>query len=132
MSKNHLSRKKRSPSAAVRADDAATVRAPNSAALAAVIEAVAARVLKLSLLHPEDIAELLESERGSQMMDIDPRAAGVRGDVTAPLQSWAAVKVASPVPLTDARYERFLKGQDPIAESDSDSQQVELYGAHLA
>lgn len=69
---------------------------------------------KLSQMDPEDVLEFASSEAGaSELAELPLPAATDRGSLPRP---WASVGRASPEPLTDADYERFLAGKDPHRE----------------
>jgi hypothetical protein len=50
------------------------------------------------------------------------------GDPDRYSSDWDDVVLATPEPLTDAKYDRVLRGEDPKAE---DVRLIELYGARV-
>jgi hypothetical protein len=90
------------------------------------INALVERVIELAQMEPDEVVELVDSGGANEFLDIKELELG--DDSNASLRRWKSVKRASPRPLSDEEYKRFLQGLDPIAK---ESAELEVYGSHL-
>jgi hypothetical protein len=77
-------------------------------------------------MEPEEVVGLVDSGGASEFLDI--KELELPEDSKALLRPWNSIKRASPQPLSDEQYKRFLQGIDPIAEERAE---LEVYGAHI-
>jgi hypothetical protein len=92
----------------------------------AKINALVERVIELAQLEPDEVVELVDSDSGAEFLDV--KELGLEQDPRTLLRPWKSIKRASPKPLTDEEYKRFLQGLDPIA---GETTELEVYGSHL-
>lgn len=85
------------------------------------VRAVIQRISEIAALSPTEAASRMGTEKGSQIARLETEAVETEGL----LRSWKSIGRASPKPLTDEQYEKFLNGDHPVTDA------AELYGAHL-
>ena len=59
-------------------------------------------------MKPDDIVELVDSGQADKLLDI--KELELEEDSKSLLRPWKSIKLASPRPLTDEDYKRFLQG----------------------
>jgi hypothetical protein len=115
------------PAATAGRDDVASMlRASHSDASDAKIGALVERVIELAQMEPDEVVELVDSDRGAEFLDV--KELGLEQDPKTFLRPWKSVKRASPKPLSDEEYKRFLQGLESSGEETS---KLEVYGSHL-
>jgi hypothetical protein len=109
-----------------RDDVVSMLRASHGNASDAKINALVERVIELAQLEPDEVMDLVDSDSGTEFLDV--KELGLEQDPKTLLRPWKSIKRASPKPLTDEEYKRFLQGLDPIA---GETTELEVYGSHL-
>jgi hypothetical protein len=115
------------PAATAGRDDVASMlRASHSDASDAKIGALVERVIELAQMEPDEVVELVDSDRGAEFLDV--QELGLEQDPKTFLRPWKSVKRASPKPLSDEEYKRFLQA---LESSGEETPEIEVYGSHL-
>ena len=83
-------------------------------------------MIKLAQMEPDEIVELVDSGEADKLFDI--KELELHDGSQSLLRPWKSIKRASPRPLSDEEYKRFLQGLDPV---DDKSEELEVYGAHV-
>ena len=109
-----------------RGDVVSMLRASHSEVSDAKINALVERVIELAQLEPDEIVDLVDSDSDAEFLDV--KELDLQQDPKTLLRRWKSVKRASPKPLSDEEYKRFLQGLDPIA---GETAELEVYGSHL-
>lgn len=91
------------------------------------LEDLVDRVLALSRVSPEDLAIAMDAEEGAQLLGDD--IAFVDTPASKGLRAWRDIVSASPAPLTDEQFRRFLAGNQPLSDEEAE---IDIYGGHLA
>jgi hypothetical protein len=125
MAKRKVSKVK-SASKPTREDVACALRSHHTDASDAKINALVERVIELAQMAPDEIVELVDSGEADKLLDI--KELELHDGFQSLLRPWNSIKRASPRPLSDEEYKRFLQGLDPV---DDKSEELEVYGAHV-
>ena len=88
------------------------------------------RVVALANLSATDVSDLMDTEKGTELARLD--VVELEGaDPESYLRPWDSIERASPAPLTDPQYDRFLRGEHPVATVELKIEPLELYGANV-
>jgi hypothetical protein len=91
---------------------------------------VVSRVVEIAKMTATDLAMLMGTEQGKDIASLKI----VEDDGVTPesyLRSWDSIGRASPIPLTEQQYDRFLLGENPTISVEPKSLEIEIYGADL-
>lgn len=82
------------------------------------------RVVAPAHLSATDVSDVMDTEQGTELARLEG------SDPVSYLRPWDSIGRASPAPLTDAQYARFLRGEHPVATVEPKIEPIELYGAN--
>jgi hypothetical protein len=92
----------------------------------ATLEMLSRRVWALAQMDPATVADILSGDERIPLPDVSPSN-------LAPeklLRPWDTVVRASPAPLTDRQYRKFLQGEDISSEAIVESEMARTYAAN--
>lgn len=125
MAKRKVS-KSESGSKLTREEVASALRGQLRGANDAKIDVLVERIIELAQMEPDEVVDLIDSSEAESLLDI--KELNLAEDPNSLLRPWKSIKRASPRPLTDEEYKRFLRGLDPIED---EPEELEVYGAHV-
>src|SRR5258707_12299113 len=111
---------------AVSLDDGSEREGRGTPAEEVTLEMLSRRVWALAQMDPTTVADILGGDEGIPLPEVSP------SDLAPEklLRPWDSVVRASPEPLTDRQYKKFLQGEDISREAIIESDMARTYAAN--